>query len=210
MSKKKGIIRLVVLLAVIAFVVYTAVSGLGSDRSGSLNDISLGLDLRGGVSITYEAVGDVNSQDMSDTKAKLEKRVQDYSTEAQVYFEGSDRITVDIPGATDANAVLQELGKPGTLIFCTDSSDPEGTKVMDGNQIKDAQAGARSNATTNAREYVVNLTLTSDGVEAFSKATEELAPTKGRIYIMYNGEVLSAPTVNEHIASAYMLHHWYG
>ena len=201
MSKKKGIIRLVVLLAVIAFVVYTAVSGLGSDRSGSLNDISLGLDLRGGVSITYEAVGDVNSQDMSDTKAKLEKRVQDYSTEAQVYFEGSDRITVDIPGATDANAVLQELGKPGTLIFCTDSSDPEGTKVMDGNQIKDAQAGARSNATTNAREYVVNLTLTSDGVEAFSKATEELAPTKGRIYIMYNGEVLSAPTVNEHIAS---------
>ena len=51
MSKKKGIIRLVVLLAVIAFVVYTAVSGLGSDRSGSLNDISLGLDLRGGVSI---------------------------------------------------------------------------------------------------------------------------------------------------------------
>lgn len=72
---------------------------------------------------------------------------------------------------------------------------------MDGNQIKDAQAGARSNATTNAREYVVNLTLTSDGVEAFSKATEELAPTKGRIYIMYNGEVLSAPTVNEHIAS---------
>ena len=75
MSKKKGIIRLVVLLAVIAFVVYTAVSGLGSDRSGSLNDISLGLDLRGGVSITYEAVGDVNSQDMSDTKAKLEKRV---------------------------------------------------------------------------------------------------------------------------------------
>ena len=201
MSKKKGIIRLVVLLAVIAFVVYTAVSGLGSDRSGSLNDISLGLDLRGGVSITYEAIGDVNSQDMSDTKAKLEKRVQDYSTEAQVYFEGSDRITVDIPGATDANAVLQELGKPGTLIFCTDSSDPEGTKVMDGNQIKDAQAGAQSNATTNAREYVVNLTLTSDGVEAFSKATEELAPKRGRIYIMYNGEVLSAPTVNEHIAS---------
>ena len=45
MSKKKGIIRLVVLLAVNAFVVYTAVSGLGSDRSGSLNDISLGLDL---------------------------------------------------------------------------------------------------------------------------------------------------------------------
>ena len=102
MSKKKGIIRLVVLLAVIAFVVYTAVSGLGSDRSGSLNDISLGLDLRGGVSITYEAIGDVNSQDMSDTKAKLEKRVEGKSTESQVYKAGDNRITVEIPGVTDA------------------------------------------------------------------------------------------------------------
>lgn len=201
MSKKNGVIRLVVMLAVIAFVLYTAILGLGSDQSGSINDISLGLDLRGGVSITYEAVGDVSSQDMSDTKAKLEKRVQGYSTEAQVYFEGSDRITVDIPGATDANQVLQELGKPGTLIFCTDSSDPEGSKVMDGNQVKDAQAGVRTNQTTNAREYVVSLTLTSDGVEAFSAATEELAPTHGRIYIMYNDEVLSAPSVQSHITS---------
>ena len=201
MNKKKGSIRLVVLLAVIAFVTYTAICGLGSDRSGSLNDISLGLDLRGGVSITYEAVGDVDSQAMSDTKSKLEQRVLDYSTEAQVYFEGTDRITVDIPGATDANEVLQELGKPGTLVFCTDSSDPKGTKVMDGNQIKDAQAGVQSTSTTGTRDYVVNLTLTAEGVEAFSKATEELAPTRGRIYIMYNDEVLSAPSVNEHISS---------
>ena len=114
---------------------------------------------------------------MSDTKAKLEKRVQDYSTEAQVYFEGSDRITVDIPGATDANAVLQELGKPGTLISVriqVIQREPRHGRKSDQGRT----AGATSNATTNAREYVVNLTLTSDGVEAFSKATEELAPTK--------------------------------
>ena len=117
MSKKKGIIRLVVLLAVIAFVVYTAVSGLGSDRSGSLNDISLGLDLRGGVSITYEAVGDVNSQDMSDTKAKLEKRVEGKSTESQVYEAGDKRITVEIPGVTDANEILAGAWKTRYLDF---------------------------------------------------------------------------------------------
>ena len=157
MSKKKGIIRLVVLLAVIAFVVYTAVSGLGSDRSGSLNDISLGLDLRGGVSITYEAVGDVNSQDMSDTKAKLEKRVQDYSTEAQVYFEGSDRITVDIPGATDANAVLQELGKPGTLIF---RGVPMMAPVIE--QVKQLERYLNAELTASLISSMFTLFITSD------------------------------------------------
>ena len=201
MSKKSGIIRLVVVLVCMAFIVYTAAIGLGKDGSGSLNDISLGLDLRGGVSITYEAVGDVSSQDMDDTKAKLEQRVQSQSTEGQVYFEGTKRITVDIPGATDANAVLEELGKPGTLIFCTDSSDPEGTKVIDGNQVKDAQPMTNENQTTKAREYVVQLTLDSEGQKAFSEATEKLVKTHGIIYIMYNNTVLSSPSVQSHITS---------
>ena len=139
-SKGKGLLSLLALVLVLGVFGYFGYdtlmrSKLVTDENGVTSQeggIKLGLDLAGGVSITYEAVGDVNSQDMSDTKAKLEKRVQDYSTEAQVYFEGSDRITVDIPGATDANAVLQELGKPGTLIFCTDSSDPEGTKSDQG------------------------------------------------------------------------------
>ncbi len=39
---------------------------------------------------------------MSDTVYKLQKRVEQYSTEAQVYQEGSDRINVEIPGVTDA------------------------------------------------------------------------------------------------------------
>lgn len=200
MSKKGGVIRLIAWLAILGFVVYTAAAGLGSDHSGSINDIALGLDLRGGVSITYEAQGDPTSQEMEDAKNKLERRVTDKSTEAQVYMEGSNRITVDIPGATDANAVLEELGKPGSLVFCTDSSDPEGTKVIDGNQVKDAQpAMTKDNGSYN---YQVSLTLTDEGREAFSKATEELASSRGRIYIMYDNEVISAPSVNEHIDSA--------
>ena len=200
MSKKGGVIRLIAWLAILGFVVYTAAAGLGSDHSGSINDIALGLDLRGGVSITYEAQGDPTSQEMEDAKNKLERRVTDKSTEAQVYMEGSNRITVDIPGATDANTVLEELGKPGSLVFCTDSSDPEGTKVIDGNQVKDAQpAMTKDNGSYN---YQVSLTLTDEGREAFSKATEELASSRGRIYIMYDNEVISAPSVNEHIDSA--------
>lgn len=200
MSKKGGILRLIAWLAVLGFVVYTAIFGLGGDHSGSINDITLGLDLKGGVSITYEAVGDVSSQEMEDARNKLERRVADKSTEAQVYLEGSNRITVDIPGATDANAVLEELGKPGALIFCKDSSDPEGTKVIDGNMVKDAQP-AMGKSTSGAYEYSVSLTLTEEGRKAFSEATKELAPSKGRIYIMYDNEIISAPTVQEHIDS---------
>ena len=40
-----------------------------------------------------------------------------YSTESLVYQEGSDRINIEIPGVSDANAILEELGKPGSLEF---------------------------------------------------------------------------------------------
>ena len=54
---------------------------------------------------------------MSDTVYKLQKRVEQYSTEAQAYKEGNDRIAVEIPGVTDADAILNDLGKPGSLCF---------------------------------------------------------------------------------------------
>ena len=77
--------------------------------------------------IRDRVVGDENpsSTDMSDTIAKLQKRVEGYSTEAIVYQEGSDRINIEIPGVSDANAILQELGRPGTLYFISET-DPDG------------------------------------------------------------------------------------
>ena len=76
------------------------------------------MDLAGGVSITYQ-VKDENptSEEMSDTIYKLQRRVEQYSTEASVYQEGDDRINIEIPGVTDANTILDELGKPGSLEF---------------------------------------------------------------------------------------------
>ena len=49
----------------------------------------------------------------------MELRVQQFSTEAQAYIEGEKRITVEIPGENDAEKVLKELGKPGSLYICT-------------------------------------------------------------------------------------------
>lgn len=203
MKKNNAIIRLIVLLAVMILVGYTAIFGLGSDQSGSIRDINLGLDLQGGVSITYEAVEEnPSAQNMEDTRNKLQKRVESKSTEAQVYMEGDKRITIDIPGATDANEILQELGKPGTLIFCKDSSDPEGSKVLDGNMVQNAEGAARRNETTGAAEYDVSLTLTEEGQQAFSDATAELVESNAPIYIIYDGEVISAPRVQSHITDS--------
>ena len=167
MSKKKGIIRLVVLLAVIAFVVYTAVSGLGSDRSGSLNDISLGLDLRGGVSITYQAKeADPSPEDMADTQYKLQQRVQTYSSEAEVYQEGSNRINVDIPGVTDANKILEELGKPGSLQFLDENMQV----VLEGTDVATASPVIYKDETGN-NKYEVSLTFTEEGTKKFADVT---------------------------------------
>ena len=196
-SKKRGVISLVVFAVILAFVLFTAIRGYGYEYSGSISDIKLGLDLRGGVSITYQAVGETPSQqDMDDTIRKMKLRVAGYSTEANVYQEGSDRITIDIPGETDANSVLQELGTPGSLIFCTDSSDVMGSKVMDGNDISAAQAGADSE-----NNYVVMLTLTDAGQEKFSKVTGEIAGTGKPLYIVYDGQIISNPTCTGQITS---------
>ncbi len=196
-SKRRGAISLVIFALFFGFVLFTAIRGFGYDYTGSISDIKLGLDLRGGVSITYQAVGETPSQqDMDDTVRKMQNRAYGYSTEAQVYQEGADRVTIDIPGETDADKVLGELGTPGTLIFCTDYTNPAGTTRLDGNDIKNAQAGADSE-----NKYIVQLTLTPDGVEKFSKVTGELAGTGKPLYIVYDNQVISQPTCKEQINS---------
>lgn len=119
MGKGKGLVVLLIMLLVLAGVTYIDFFGVDANGSQSASDITLGLDLAGGVSITYQVVGEgtPSDTDMKDTISKLQQRVYKYSTEALVYKEGTDRISIEIPGVSDANAILQELGKPGALYF---------------------------------------------------------------------------------------------
>ncbi|MBR4669083.1 MAG: protein translocase subunit SecD [Butyrivibrio sp.] len=119
MKRLKWIPALIIMLALLGGIGYSAVFGLGADKSGSLDSIDLGLDLAGGVSITYEVEGEENpdKEDMQDTIYKLQQRVDEYSTESQVYQEGSNRINIEIPGVSDANTILKDLGQPGKLYF---------------------------------------------------------------------------------------------
>ena len=226
MKKSKGIVVLLLTLILTVFFCFTAAVGIGPTGTGAAKHINTGLDLAGGVSITYQAKeSNPTSEEMSDTIYKLQKRVEQYSTEAQVYQEGSDRITVEIPGVTDADAILNDLGKPGSLYFITqedadgnqnfttgqngyvlarsmDEIKESGSVVLEGSDVADAEGGAIQNQNTSAKEYVVSLTLTSDGKnsgkEKFSEATKENVGKQ--IAIIYDNQVVSAPNVNEQIS----------
>lgn len=195
MKKKQGILVLILTVIVVGLLAFTTAVGFGPTGTGAAKNIKTGLDLSGGVSITYQVKGDNPSQaDMDDTIYKLQKRVEGYSEEAQVYQEGDDRINVEIPGVSDANKILEELGKPGSLEF----QDENGNVVLNGSDIADAQGAVSQDPDTGVKEYVVSLTLTKDGTEKFAKATEE--NLNKAIAIVYDGETISAPTVQNVIS----------
>ncbi len=194
MKKSNALGILVLILAIMAGMTWYAGTIVSTVGVGESRNIKLGLDLAGGVSITYQAVDEnPSSEDMDDTVYKLQKRVEAYSTEASVYQEGNNRINIEIPGVSDANAILEELGKPGSLEF----QDEDGNTLVSGTDISDAQPNSY-NDNTGMRQYVVELTLTSEGAEKFQAAT---AANVGKTMpIVYDGEVISSPTVNAEIS----------
>lgn len=197
--KGSGALKLLCGMILLGFMAFVAFVGFDEQQYGSLYDVDLGLDLAGGVSITYQAVGDASGEAMSDAKEKLRKRAESYSTEASVYMEGDKRICVDIPNVKDANKVLEELGKPGALKFV----DEDGHEVLEPKHIKTAEGRARRSegVSSNAIEYVVLLTLTPEGQEVFAKVTK--ANIGHQIAIVFDGEVVSAPKVNSEINSEF-------
>ena len=184
----KGIVKLIIILALIAGAAY-----IGKEAAPL---IKLGLDLDGGVSITYQAAKDnPTAEEMGDSVYKLQLKAQDYSTEAEVYQEGGNKINIDIPGVSDANGILEELGKPGTLYFVEGNltwpilaTDSEATldesssnnSAVDNEAIKaDTQANAGNSTTYYSGGQAVNETQASLTEETVSgnTNTESIAPT---------------------------------
>lgn len=197
-AKRNSVLVLLVFVLLLALGGYTAYKGVGKDRIGRAKNIILGLDLAGGVSITYEVEEDnPSAQDMDDTVDRLQQRADIYSTDSSVYKEGSNRINVEIPGADDATAILEDMGKPGALEFMDEANyelfaaGEEYETVLTGADVKSASAGIDNSGTV--KDYVVQLAFTSEGTKKFADATT--ANVGKRIYIIYNGEVSSAPTV---------------
>lgn len=227
-KKSKGVISLILITVLTGLLGFTTIHGWGKGETGAAKNINLGLDLEGGVSITYQVKGDTPSEeDMADTIYKLQKRVEGYSTEATVYQEGDDRISIEIPGVSDANAILDELGRPGSLYFIaqTDSEgnlnyknekqtgNPEdykltksieelqkdGSIVLTGTDVKNAEAVARSNQVSDAAEYAVALEMNKDGAAKFAEATKKALESKESIGIYYDDAFVTVPNVNSEI-----------
>lgn len=226
MKKSRAVVVMLVLVLLLGFFGYTAAVGLGGEASGSAASINLGLDLAGGVSITYKVVGEESpsSEDMADTIYKLQQRVETYSTEAVVYQEGGDRINIEIPGVSDANTILAELGKPGSLYFISETDSEgnlnysrdgmvredgsvyypmykdidtivaEGSAPLSGTDVKEAEAATFTNSMQNS-EIGVSLVMTEEGTQKFADATTKAYQNGETLGIYYDGYIISAPRV---------------
>ena len=231
MKKSRGILSLIMAAALIVLLGFTTLVGFGKGHTGAMKNIKLGLDLAGGVSITYQVKDDnPTDEEMSDTIYKLQKRVEQYSTEASVYQEGNDRINIEIPGVTDANKILDELGQPGSLYFIAQTGSDgsanysqvnstgdaskdyqlnktieelqsDGSIVLSGNDVKSAQAATTENQLTKKKENVVSLTFTKDGTTKFADATTKALAANQSIGIYYDGAFVSVPNVQAAITN---------
>lgn len=224
-SKVKGVLQVLLVLVLIASFAFVAARGIGGAHRGSAKNIRLGLDLEGGVSVTYQAYKTDSTgkrtgeqptdKDMADTIYKMQKRVETLeSTEAAVYQEGSDRVTIDIPGASDSEEVLKELGKAGALYFILYSdlktekggTPNEGDKVvydkskvlLTGDMIGEATSGSRQQEGTGKTEYGVSIKFAGKGIKKFAKITGEHVGEQ--LAIVYDEKLVSAPNLKEEIS----------
>lgn len=227
MKKSRAVISLLLVAAITGLMAYTVLIGFGAGHRGSYHNIKKGLDLAGGASITYQAVGEEppTQEDLNDTKYKLQRRVDQYSTEAQVYTEGTDRLNIEIPGISgvaETNQILEDLGRPGSLYFIRQTDD-EGNQnyqlgvteeggieyiltkdleqiIADGDAVVTGTQVADAKAgyqqdNMGNKEIVVSLTFNDDGKKAFADATTKAFAAGESIGIYYDGHFISVPNV---------------
>lgn len=230
MKKRTGIIVILLTVILAGLMYFTTLQGWGPTGTGAAKNIHTGLDLAGGVSITYEADQAMpSSEDMDDTIMKLQKRVEGYSTEAAVYQEGANRINVEIPGVSDANEILKDLGTPGSLYFISekdaegnanysyyqgygyimtksiDDLKADGSVICEGSDVADAQGVVQQDQQTKNNKYVVSLEFTADGTKKFAEATKTAYANGESIAIYYDGQLISVPRVNAVISDGHAI-----
>lgn len=222
MKTWKKIISILAMIVAIGLLGFTVIKGWGHDGKGSARNITQGLDLYGGVSVTYQADGNITSQELSDVVYKMQQRVQGFDG-AQAYSEGTNRVTIEIPGADDATSILEELGKPGSIYFIIEKSGTDNTEnfkfdeqkgdyvltkslaeiekfgglILKGTDVKECVG--RYNDEQNGKEPVVAFQLTDDGAKRFADATEKCANNGWRLGVYYDDHFISVPTCSQKI-----------
>lgn len=212
MSKRKATVILIILAILILSMSYLTFVPLNKGELGiydweSISGyIKYGFDLQGGVYAEFNVEpleGDeVTSANIEATVLRLQTILQEKGySEGLVYVQsdgGQNRIRVEVPDVDDPEDLFNLLGNPAEMVFVKgDGSnyDKENTTdlILTGSDVETAHVAYQEG------KYVVALKFNETGTEKFATATAELAPSNGQIAIIVDGQVVSAPAVNEAI-----------
>jgi protein-export membrane protein SecD len=200
------------LIAIIAFTSFVTVYGLnlGSYTIDPVaSTVKLGLDIKGGVVVVYEAQTDETGADllktMNQAKSVMGKRIDEFGlTEPNITIQGDDRIRIELPGVEDTQEALEIIGQTAQLEFLRVIYNPDSDKstfamadmykedfnyesVITGNDVKDSFYSEDKYG-----KPAVGIELNDSGTKAFYEATK----LGGQIAILLDGKVISAPTAS--------------
>lgn len=215
-----------IVFAVIALFSLSTVFGVHSQYGDivttyvhGVDDIRLGIDIKGGVDVTFEPADGVDATE-EQMDAALEtikyRLITQNINDSETYVDyNSNRIIVRFPWQAgeanfDPEAAVKELGEMAELSFRygqettadeNGNAVPAGEVILTGADVEKAGVGATKDETTGAAEYLVTLKLSESGTEAFHNATSALYSENGVISIWMDNTMISAPTVNSVITN---------
>lgn len=219
MKKSKKVTFFLVFIFIILFALSTifGVSTKYGDITKTyihgVSDIRLGIDIQGGVDVTFEPKGDqkATKSQMDAAMEVIKLRLASLSiNDSETYMDySSNRIIVRFPWQAgesdfDPESAVSELGDMAELSFHEGSESttdkdgtvhPTGATILTGENVKSAKAGQQQDDTTGNLQYVVSLEFDNEGTQKFAQATSELYQSKGSISIWMDDEMISAPTV---------------
>ena len=203
--------QLVVTALLIVVFVYTAFFGVAAKYGDvtttyikGARDIRFGVDIKGGVNVTFVPSDgyDATDEQLDAARLVIENRLVALNvTDYELYVDNnSDSLILEFPwqsGETDFDpeSAIQEIGTTAYLTF-REGANKDGELILDGSMVESASAqyGAVSNG--GSSEYYVALKFTTEGAKAFGDATTKLAADKGSISIWLDDENVSTATVN--------------
>ena len=206
--------QLVLTVLLIAAFVYTAFFGVAVKYGDvtttyikGAKDIRFGVDIKGGVNVTFVPSDgyDATDDQLEAAQLVIENRLVALNvTDYELYVDNnSDSLILEFPwqsGETefDPEAAIEEIGTTAYLTF-REGSSADGELILDGSMIESAAAQYGPVSNGGASEYFVSLKFTDDGAKAFGDATTKLAASGGTISIWLDDENVSTATVNPSI-----------
>lgn len=225
---KKRIGRPVFFVLAVLIIAFALLSTLGiSTQYGDtkttviagLGDVRWGIDIRGGVNVTFGAPDDytdpITSDDLDAAKVIIETRLVNQNiNDYEVFVDlGANNIIVRFPWQADDNSfdpeqAVKEIGATAMLSFRMGySGDLEDGQtyedlelVLQGKDVANSFVTMDDSNTSTTTSYAVSLQLNDSGKEAFKEATRRAMDEDKRISIWMDDEEISAPTVNAVIA----------